>query len=182
MNRWEPVDWWIMLLGPIAMMLLAIPLVAALCQMSLSADSSVPAAWTAPIDRAETALAKGDTDAALAAWQEAYTEALRSRGWPRMIEIGDLSLRIGEASGAQAAAVARARQSYLIALFRARREGALDGLVRAAEAFAALGDREVVEHALDLAEPLARHSAPNAYRDTVERVRARALAASTPQI
>jgi hypothetical protein len=147
----------------------------------VSSDPSPPAGWTTPLDRVESALAKGDADAAVAAWHGAYADALRSRGWPRMIDIGDLSLRIGEASGARAPALARARQSYLIALFRARREGALDGLLRAAEAFAVLGDRDVVEHALDLAEPLARSTAPEAYRGTVERIRARALAARTPQ-
>jgi hypothetical protein len=181
MTRWEPVDWWLLLLGPIGLILLAVPLVAALCQVAVSSEPSPPATWSVPIDRAESALASGDADAALAAWHAAYAGALRSRTWAPMIEVGDLSLRIGEASGARGPAVARARQSYLIALFHARREGLLDGLIRAAEAFAALGDHEVVEHALDLAEPLARRTAPEAYRGTAERVRARAVAAGPPR-
>jgi hypothetical protein len=49
----------------------------------------------------------------------------------------------------------KARQAYLTALFRARDEGSMDGVLRAAWAFADLGDREVVDGALRIADRLA---------------------------
>jgi hypothetical protein len=42
------------------------------------------------------------------------------------------------------------------ALCRARRDGSFDGVLRVAEAFAALGDHEVVDQCLRIAERLAR--------------------------
>jgi len=43
----------------------------------------------------------------------------------------------------------------LEALFRARSQGSLDGVLRAGEAFAALGDHEVASQAIRIAEGLA---------------------------
>ena len=41
--------------------------------------------------------------------------------------------------------LAKGRQTYLTALFRARSEGSVEGVLRTAERFAELGDRGVVE-------------------------------------
>ena len=57
--------------------------------------------------------------------------------------------------GFKKAAEVKARTIYLAALFRARQEASLDGVLRAAEAFAELGDAPVVEQCLKLARPLA---------------------------
>jgi hypothetical protein len=83
--------------------------------------------------------------AARRAWHRAYLEALGSRAWSPMIVVGDAWLRIGAASGGTLDARPNARDQYLRAFFRARHQGSLDGVLRAAEAFAGLGDREVVE-------------------------------------
>jgi hypothetical protein len=50
--------------------------------------------------------------------------------------------------------VPAARRAYLTALFRARGERSLPGVLSAAEGFKALGDREVVERALEMAAAL----------------------------
>jgi hypothetical protein len=52
------------------------------------------------------------------------------------------------------AADAARRRAYLTALFRARGERSLIGVLSAAEGFKALGDREVVERALEMAARL----------------------------
>lgn len=62
----------------------------------------------------------------------------------------EVSLRTGDEARARGDAPA-ARRAYLTALFRARRDRSLTGVVRAAEGFEALGDREVVEQALKVA-------------------------------
>jgi len=49
---------------------------------------------------------------------------------------------------------AAARRAYLTALFRARGERSLVGVLTAAGGFKTLGDREVVEHALRMAAAL----------------------------
>lgn len=68
-------------------------------------------------------------------------------------------MRIGRASGSRKAYKALAREAYLAALFHARQQGSLDGLLRTAQAFAALGDREMVDPCLHLAERLAARTA-----------------------
>ncbi len=90
--------------------------------------------------------------AALRAWHDAYAAALASRGWEPMLEVGDAALGLGDAAGTPEAARARARRAYLHAFTRARRAGSVDGVLRAAQAFADLGDREVAAQCLDVAE------------------------------
>jgi hypothetical protein len=80
-----------------------------------------------------------------------------------MMEVGDASLRIGAASSASGPSVARARDAYLIALFRARHAGSVDGVLRTAEAFGRLGDRAVADQCLRIARAVAeRTSDPTA--------------------
>jgi hypothetical protein len=113
------------------------------------------APWAPAIRVIDEALVRGDMITALRTWSEAYGEAQRSRRWERLMAMGDARLRIIRAPGPQRAAEAKAREVYLAALFHARQEGSLDGVLRAAEAFEALGDTQVAEQALRMAEAMA---------------------------
>ncbi len=131
-------------------------------------DHSAP--WTIHLRRADEARVREDLGDADQAWREAYRAARMSQRWEGMVEVGDAYLRIGESFGFRAAAEARARQLYLAALFNARGSGSLDGVLRAGEAFAVLGDRDVVEQSLRVAEQLAARP-----RDTQAQDRVRAF-------
>ena len=111
-------------------------------------------AWTAPLQRMDEALAAGDIRLAERAWHDAYGQALGGRHWEGMVEAGDATLRIRAVAKAQRLAAPTARQAYLTALVRARGQGSVDGVLRTAEAFARLGDGEVVEQALRVARDL----------------------------
>lgn len=137
-------------------------LLAVLEAMAASADP-----WTTHLQQVTGALAKQDPGAAKRAWHEAYTAALASRRWEGMVEVGDALRRIGDASGSGKAVEGRARRLYLSALFRARQAGSLDGVLRAAEAFSALGDHEVVARCLRIAERLAADQRDTQARDRV---------------
>lgn len=127
----------------------------------------------------DEALAKKDVDGAVRAWHDAYGAAFGSRHWQAMLEVGDAFLRIGQAAGSLAGSKPNARQAYLIALLQARRQGSLDGVLRATEAFATLGDHEVVKQGLRIAllvagsDPLAQARV----REAIERSTAQARAA-----
>lgn len=129
------------------------------------------APWTPHLEQVKDALARENVRTARQAWHEAYGAALRSRGWEGMIAVGDASLWIGERARDRNTADARARQAYLAALLRARQQGSLDGVLRAAEAFGALGDREMAAQGLRVAENLAVRT-----RDAAARERVRAFA------
>jgi hypothetical protein len=103
----------------------------------------------------ERALAKGDVDAALRAWEQAHLTAVESLSWEGLIAAGQAYLRLGRAARSPQAAEATARRAFFAALYRACRENSFDGVLRAAEAFAALGDGEVADECLGLAELLA---------------------------
>lgn len=104
------------------------------------------APWTTHLLEVEAALAQKDARSAERAWQEAYRAALGSMAWEGMIVVGEAARHIS---------AARARRAYLIALIRARQQQSLEGVLRAAEAFASLGDREVVQSCLRIAAGLA---------------------------
>ncbi|MGH7266557.1 MAG: hypothetical protein ACREMB_17175 [Candidatus Rokuibacteriota bacterium] len=127
--------------------------------------------WTAHIRTVDEALDRSDADAAARAWQEAYVAALGSLRWEGMLAVGDASLRIAQVSGRRQTAAATARNAFLAALFRARQQDSLDGILRTAEAFVHLGDREMAEQCLRLARDLAAKSA-----DAGAEPRVRALA------
>lgn len=135
------------------------------------------ALWTVHLERVEAALARRNVSAAELAWQAAYGEALRSRRWEGMLAVGEASLRIGEVAGTRKLAEAKARQAYLAALFRARQQESLDGVLRTAEAFAALGDREVAEQGVYVAQRLAAARAQDAQARERVRVVAERLSA-----
>jgi hypothetical protein len=93
----------------------------------------------------------------MAWWREARMSAIRSGEWEALIEVGDASRRVGEASGFRQDADSQAREAYLAALLRAQRQRSLEGVLRAAGAFGELGDREVTAQAIRIAERQAGH-------------------------
>ena len=113
------------------------------------------APWAPHVKAVDEALASKDLGAAVKAWHDASSAALGSRRWKGMADVADAYLRIGEAAGFRKPWEPRAREIYLSALFRARHERSLEGILRVADAFAGLGDRDVVEQALRIAERLA---------------------------
>lgn len=134
------------------------------------------APWASHIREMDEALAQKNVEAAERAWHDAYLAALASRLWQGMVEVGDASLRIGAVRGFRKASEATARQSYLAALSRARQLGSLEGVLRTAQALAALRDRDVVEQCLRIAENLARETRTAQAKNRVRAVRARLAA------
>jgi hypothetical protein len=96
--------------------------------------------------------------------------AVGDSSWQMVLRVGDEARERGD--------VAAARRAYLTALFRARGERSLAGVLSAAEGFGALGDAEVVERALTMAAGLDAEGPLGAIR--LEALRDR-LAASEPR-
>jgi hypothetical protein len=134
-------------------------------------DSSGP--WREYIRAMDLALAEANATAAVRAWRNAYAAALGTPGWRGLVEVAAASLRIGAIPGFANASEARARETYWTALFRARQQGSLKGVLEAAEAFGTLGDRTMVEQCIRVAESLAALNG-----DASEAARVRELAAS----
>ena len=111
--------------------------------------------WMSPLRDMDDAIARGDFTAAETARREAYRAAIASRRWEGFLAAGDAILRLGEATQRRGTAEPEARRLYLSALFRAPGQQSLDGVLLATEAFARLGDRDVVEKGLRLARDLA---------------------------
>lgn len=125
-------------------------------------ESNVPAGrpghdtlWSAYLDVFEKERAEGHLDVALRILYDAYGAALESRSWESMIAVGDAFMAAGRAPGNAAGARMNARQAYLSALIRARRDHSVEGALRSAEAFRLLADRDVVEQCLHIAGLLA---------------------------
>jgi hypothetical protein len=124
--------------------------------------------WRTDLDELERALATGDHARAMRAWSDAETAALASRRWEPLLEVGDAALRVGDGTGSPARARLSARHAYRAALFRARAQRSVDGVLRAADAFARLGDRDVTEGALHAARKLAAGTPDADLRSRVE--------------
>ena len=92
-----------------------------------------------------------------------------------MIAVGDAFIAIGRASGSIRGARMNAREAYLTALIRARREHSVDGVLRSADAFRELDDRAVVDQCLHIAAQLAAgdEQAQEKVRDVRQRWAAR---------
>jgi len=118
---------------------------------SLTSNSS----WASSLREMEEAAARGDVMSAAAARRETYRAAITSRTWEGFIAAGDAVLRLGDLTQSRGAAEPDARRLYLAALFRARSQHSLDGVLQATEAFARLGDPEVVAQGLSIAHDLA---------------------------
>src|SRR5262245_5069738 len=119
-------------------------------QPTASAIAATP--WASHVAAVDAALRVRDLSAASAAATEAYRAAQASRRWDGLVEAADAYLRVADAAGAPQAGVPRARELYLAALFRARDAGSVEGVVRVAEAFDSLGDREAADHAIRTAQ------------------------------
>jgi hypothetical protein len=111
--------------------------------------------WTTHLDAMDTAIAANNASTAVLSWRHAYAAALDQPGWRGLVEVAGAALRIGIIPGFKKAAESRARESYWTALFRARRQGSLNGVLDTAEAFGTLGDRVMVEQCIRIAERLA---------------------------
>jgi hypothetical protein len=126
------------------------------------------APWTTHLEAMDTAITTSNASAAVLAWRHAYAAALDQPGWRGLVDVAGAALRIGAIPGFRKAAESRARESYWTALFRARRQGSLNGVLDAAEAFGTLGDRVMVEQCIRIAERLTRLTGD---ADAAERVR-----------
>jgi hypothetical protein len=126
--------------------------------------------WGEHLHAMEVAIAGNNASATVLAWRTAYATALEQPGWRGLVDVADAALRIGTIPGFRRAAESRARESYWTALFRARRQGSLNGVLEIAEAFAGLGDGAMVEQCLRIAERLAALSADTAAAERVRTV------------
>jgi hypothetical protein len=177
MRDTDAIDWRLVVLGPLAVIALTVPFLAALAQITAQVpEPAPPRSWLEPLRTAEHALARGDRDEAIRAEREAYRAALRSRQWPGMIDVGDLRLRMHDGAATPTLGRTRVRDAYMIALVRAHRDGDLGGILRVAESFAKLEDDETVEHSLRIASSVAAQASPEAqemYRLAALRLRSR---------
>ena len=125
---------------------------AAVFEASGGGDGAPPSAgkqrWLELVKKVDAAVVSGEASAMLRAWQAASVAALLDSDWSSMVAVGDAAVRIGRVTGLRFAFGAKARQSYQVALYRAHRTGAVDGVFAAAEGFAELGDTETVDQCL----------------------------------
>src|ERR1044071_1269701 len=128
--------------------------------------------WATHLHAMDTAIAANNASAAVLSWRHAYAAALDQPGWRGLVDVAAAAVRIGAIPGFKKAAESRARESYWTALFRARRQGSLNGVLDTAEAFGALGDRVMVEQCIRIAERLALLTGDP---EAADRVRALAL-------
>jgi len=167
-NRWS-WQFTLTVASMIALMALIVALTDAVAGHTVAAKAQVD--WKAKLAKVDEAVGMNDMAQAVLRWPEAYAAALRSRHWEGLIAVGDAYRRLGDLGGFREGAEAKAREIYFAALFRARQEASLDGVLRVAEAFAELGAAEVVEQCLRAARPLAERT-----RDERADLRVRAFA------
>ncbi|HET8577530.1 MAG TPA: hypothetical protein VFO18_10555 [Methylomirabilota bacterium] len=145
-------------------------------------DRSDPMPWTADLRQMDEALGRGDLQAAARARHDAYLAALGSRRWEGMAAVGDASVRLAQLQGASATMLPEARRTYLAALYRARHQRSIDGVLYVAEAFAVLGDRDAARQALRMATAMSAGSQPTEVAGRIralhERLESRAPAAT----
>jgi hypothetical protein len=132
----------------------------ALALISLTAGEQAARAeadgpWTSALRELDGALARKEYTAALRLANDAHALALATARWDGMVAAGEAYRRIGEVTGLRASFDAKAREAYRKALFRARQQGSVDGVLRVTEAYAALGDAQTVAIGLRAAERLA---------------------------
>ncbi len=109
----------------------------------------------AHLDRMEEALAQQDLRGARREWDHAYSSALTTGDWKGMVGVGEAYVRLGERTGQRDEAGATARGILQIAFTRAQREGSPEGVLRAAEALADLGEFALADLSLGVARGLA---------------------------
>ena len=131
--------------------------------------------WREHLSEMEQALAAGQAAAGVRAWHRAHAAAMDQPGWQSIVHVAEAAQRIGAVPGFGRAGQARARETYWVALFRAHREGSLTGVLQTAEGFGRLGDRNMVEQCIRIAEGLAA-------RDSAEQGRAQHVRARTEDL
>lgn len=144
-----------------------------------SGAKQVPYEWSAYNSVLDEAIAARDGAAAVRAWRDVWITALASRRWDFLVVAGDQALRVSELAPSMGTARANARQAYHAALFRAYGQSSADGVLRAAEAMASMGDTELVDGALQLARRLAASTRSSELRDWIEHEVARIAARAT---
>ena len=152
------VDRWYMplMLATSALLALLIGGLAVIEVLTARAVSEPPAArWQAALARMDDAIERGDFADAARRWRDANEAARHSRDWAALIEVGDGYRRLDRTGRVSAGLDGGARDAYFKALLRARRDDSLEGVLRVAESFAALGDAAVVEQCLHVAHRLA---------------------------
>src|SRR5262249_3985822 len=82
---------------------------------------------------------------------DAYGAALHTRSWESMIAVGDAFMEIGRATSTPRGAHMNARDAYLTALIRARRDHSAEGALRTGRAVGELGERGRVEQSVRIA-------------------------------
>jgi hypothetical protein len=128
----------------------------------------VPYEWSAYNRLLDEAIAAGDGTGAVRAWRDVWATAIASRRWDLLVAAGDQALRAGELTPGMGTARADARRAYHAALFRAYGQSSADGVLRAADAMASMGDAELVDGALQLARRLAASTRNGEHRDWIE--------------
>ena len=111
--------------------------------------------WSPAIKQVDGALARKEYSVALRAANDAYSLALGTSRWDGMVLAGDLYRRIGDATGLKRSFESKAREAYQKAFFRARQQSSVEGVLRATEGYAALGDTQMVGLGLRVAQRLA---------------------------
>lgn len=112
-------------------------------------------AMTPAMTEVDNALARKEYSAALRAANEVYRAATGTQRWDTLICAGELYRRIGQATGLRVSFETKAREAYQKALFRARQQASLEGVLRATEGYAMLGAEKMVTLGLRVAERLA---------------------------
>jgi hypothetical protein len=172
---------WSMFAIPVTLVVAAFVVIAVLQFVPDRPGAAAERTLRTDLDRVDTSLAAGDASAALRAWRDAYGSALATGAWDPMLAVADAYLRIGALTGARQASEAKAHEIYLVALVRARRDADLAGILRTAEALAALGDREVVQQSLRLASRIVKaHGDERARAEFPEAARRIAAKANDP--
>ncbi len=142
------------------------------------------APWASHLQRMEEALALQDRPAATRAWDEAYVAALQMGGWEGMAAVGQAYLRLGGFSGHPGETAIVARGIFQITFTRAYRAESPEGVLRAAKAFADLGDLAMADLYLGVAKLLAGDHPNPEVRDRIRALQdllaSRSLAAAYP--
>jgi hypothetical protein len=111
--------------------------------------------WSEHLRRVDAALAAGDGEAAARSWLAAMRSARTEARWEGLLAVGAARIKVAEFTNGRKEAEAKARELFLLALFHARKQASVVGLLRCAESLAALGDYQLADQALRIAEVFA---------------------------
>lgn len=158
MKQDRRADWRSMRIGLAVQAAVLGPSLGVLWASSLPAGGVAPVASTVSLGEVRAAIGRHDLARAADLRYRLHAEALASRRWEAWLAAGDAALALGRARGDQLDRTSRhvgvARRAYRSALAEAQRERSLEGVARAGDAFAALGDRDMVDIATRITETL----------------------------